>query len=175
VRRLCFGNIALSGPLPIMQECSEPIEPPEIPPATPGRPSEPPPESPPGSPRPEVPPPVHEPAEPTHPDELPGKIPEELPVRGPNGPMPTPAGDKPHEEGRPLPVQYLVFDPYRVEKAEVSALGNPRGNRGTRGLCQTNRIHRRPGRSLDSRFNRLDRVGLRPIMRLTAPPGSGLL
>ena len=33
-----------------------PIDPPEIPPATPGKPTEPPPEAPPGNPRPEVPP-----------------------------------------------------------------------------------------------------------------------
>ena len=38
-----------------------PIEPPEIPPATPGQPTEPPPENPPGNPRPEVPPPLREP------------------------------------------------------------------------------------------------------------------
>jgi hypothetical protein len=41
-----------------------PIEPPEIPPATPGQPTEPPREEPPGSPRPEVPPPVREPGQP---------------------------------------------------------------------------------------------------------------
>ena len=62
-----------------------PIEPPEIPPATPGQPTEPPPESPPGSPRPEVPPPLHEPGQPPQPQELPGKTPDELPMRGPNG------------------------------------------------------------------------------------------
>jgi hypothetical protein len=71
-----------------------PVEPPEIPPATPGNPTEPPPESPPGSPRPEVPPPIQEPGEPRQPDELPGRIPEELPVRGPEGPRtPSPATD----------------------------------------------------------------------------------
>jgi hypothetical protein len=71
-----------------------PIEPPEIPPATPGNPSEPPPESPPGSPQPEIPPPVHEPGEPPQPDELPGRTPDELPVRGPQGPRtPSPATD----------------------------------------------------------------------------------
>jgi hypothetical protein len=71
-----------------------PIEPPEIPPATPGTPSEPPQESPPGSPRPEVPPPVREPGEPARPEELPGRMPEELPVRGPQGPRtPSPATD----------------------------------------------------------------------------------
>ena len=32
---------------------------------------------------PEVPPPVHEPGEPPQPQELPGKTPDELPVRGP--------------------------------------------------------------------------------------------
>jgi hypothetical protein len=71
-----------------------PIEPPEIPPATPGNPSEPPSESPPGSPRPEIPPPVQEPGEPAPPDELPGRMPEEIPVRGPEGPRaPSPATD----------------------------------------------------------------------------------
>ena len=53
-----------------------PIEPPEIPPATPGSPSEPPLETPPGNPRPEVPPPVSEPGEPPQPDELPGQTPK---------------------------------------------------------------------------------------------------
>jgi hypothetical protein len=48
-----------------------PIEPPEIPPASPGNPTQPPPESPPGNP--EVPPPIHEPGEPQRPDELPGR------------------------------------------------------------------------------------------------------
>jgi len=71
-----------------------PIEPPEIPPATPGNPAEPPPEAPPGSPRPEVPPPVREPGEPPRPEELPGKMPDEMPVRGPQGPRtPSPATD----------------------------------------------------------------------------------
>jgi len=73
-----------------------PIEPPEIPPATPGHPTEPPRESPPGNPRPEVPPPAREPGEPALPQELPGKMPDELPVRGPNGPTtPNPATDTP--------------------------------------------------------------------------------
>jgi hypothetical protein len=63
-----------------------PIEPPEIPPATPGNPTEPPLEKPPGDPRPETPPPIREPGEPQRPEELPGRIPDELPVRGPNGP-----------------------------------------------------------------------------------------
>jgi hypothetical protein len=55
-----------------------PIEPQEDPPIKPGQPSEPPQESPPGSPRPEVPPPM----------------PDELPVRGPDGPRgPSPATD----------------------------------------------------------------------------------
>jgi hypothetical protein len=76
-----------------------PIEPPEIPPSTPGHPIEPPPEDPPAGPRPEVPPPVHEPGEAPRPDELPGRMPEELPVRGPNGPLtPSPATDA--EAGR---------------------------------------------------------------------------
>ena len=71
-----------------------PIDPPEIPPATPGKPTEPPPEAPPGIPRPEVPPPVREPGQPPQPEELPGKTPDELPVRGPNGPRaPNPATD----------------------------------------------------------------------------------
>ena len=71
-----------------------PIEPPEIPPATPGNPTEPPQESPPGGPRPEVPPPMQEPGEPPRPEELPGQMPEELPVRGPQGPTtPSPATD----------------------------------------------------------------------------------
>ena len=61
-----------------------PIEPPEIPPATPGQPTEPPPESPPGNPRPEVPPPLREPGQPPQPQELPGKMPDELPSRTPN-------------------------------------------------------------------------------------------
>jgi hypothetical protein len=70
------------------------IEPPEIPPATPGQPTEPPPEVPPGNPRPEVPPPMREPGEPPRPDELPGRMPDELPVRGPDGPRtPSPATD----------------------------------------------------------------------------------
>jgi hypothetical protein len=69
-----------------------PIEPPEIPPATPGNPTEPPQEAPPGSPRPEIPTPVREPGESPRPDELPGKMPEEFPVRGPQGPTtPNPA------------------------------------------------------------------------------------
>ncbi|WP_300253668.1 hypothetical protein [Bradyrhizobium sp.] len=63
-----------------------PIEPPEIPPATPGHPTEPPPGIPPGNPRPDIPTPVHEPGELPRPDELPGQTPEEIPSRGPNGP-----------------------------------------------------------------------------------------
>jgi hypothetical protein len=62
------------------------IEPPEIPPTTPGHPTEPPFEKPPGAPRPETPPPMREPGEPQPPEELPGRTPDELPVRGPNGP-----------------------------------------------------------------------------------------
>ena len=70
------------------------IEPPEIPPATPGQPTEPPLESPPGNPRPEMPAPIHEPGQPSQPQELPGKTPDELPTRGPNGPhTPNPATD----------------------------------------------------------------------------------
>ena len=72
-----------------------PIEPPEIPPATPGQPTEPPREEPPGNPRPEVPPPAREPGAPPLPQELPGKIPDDLPVRGPNvPPPPSPAADQ---------------------------------------------------------------------------------
>ena len=74
------GNLAAPSSLSLV-----PIEPPEIPPATPGHPTEPPQEEPPGSPRPEVPPPMREPDEPPAPQELPGKTPDELPVRGPNG------------------------------------------------------------------------------------------
>ena len=69
-----------------------PIEPPEIPPPSPGNPTEPPQEDPPGSPRPEVPAPIREPGEAPRPEELPGRTPEELPVRGPQGPG-TPATD----------------------------------------------------------------------------------
>lgn len=71
-----------------------PIEPPEIPPATPGTPTEPPPGIPPGNPQPDIPPPVREPGESPQPDELPGRTPEEIPSRGPNGPgAPNPATD----------------------------------------------------------------------------------
>jgi hypothetical protein len=71
-----------------------PIEPPEIPPATPGQPTEPPQEEPPGNPRPEIPPPVQEPGAPPQPQELPGRAPDEVPVRGPQGPRtPYPATD----------------------------------------------------------------------------------
>jgi len=73
-----------------------PIEPPEIPPATPGNPAEPPPEAPPGNPRPEIPAPVREPGESPRPEELPGKMPDEFPVRGPQSPTtPNPATDGP--------------------------------------------------------------------------------
>ena len=70
-----------------------PIDPQEDPPIKPGQPSEPPQEDPPGSPQPEVPPPMREPGEPPSPDELPGHMPEELPVRGPQGPPSSPATD----------------------------------------------------------------------------------
>jgi hypothetical protein len=71
-----------------------PIDPQEDPPIKPGKPSEPPQESPPGSPRPEVPPPMQDPGELPRPEELPGYIPDELPVRGPQGPStPSPATD----------------------------------------------------------------------------------
>ena len=69
-----------------------PIDPLEDPPIKPGQPTEPPQESPPGNPRPEVPPPMREPGEPSRPEELPGHMPDELPVRGPQGPS-TPATD----------------------------------------------------------------------------------
>ena len=86
-----MGNIAAAVPLSEM-----PIEPPEIPPATPGTPTEPPRENPPGNPNPEVPTPMHEPGAPSPPQELPGKMPDELPVRGPTGPAtPNPATDQP--------------------------------------------------------------------------------
>src|ERR1700688_117662 len=71
---------------------SMPIEPPEIPPAIPGPPTDPPQEAPPGNPQPEIPAPVREPGESPRPEELPGQTPEELPVRGPQGPS-TPATD----------------------------------------------------------------------------------
>jgi hypothetical protein len=70
------------------------IDPPEDPPLKPGQPSEPPWESPPGNPRPEVPPPMQEPGEPAPPEELPGGMPDEMPVRGPEQPdAPYPATD----------------------------------------------------------------------------------
>jgi hypothetical protein len=78
------GNIAVAAPLFRMSET--PIDPQEDPPIKPGQPSEPPQESPPGSPRPEVPPPLRDPGESPRPDELPGNRPDELPVRGPQGP-----------------------------------------------------------------------------------------
>lgn len=69
-----------------------PIEPPEIPPSTPGIPTEPPAGIPPGSPQPEIAPPVREPGESPRPEELPGRGPDEIPSRGPNGPLtPNPA------------------------------------------------------------------------------------
>src|SRR6266446_3716471 len=78
------------GTLPSPRRClrmnETPIDPQEDPPIKPGQPSEPPQESPPGSPRPEVPPPLRDPGEPPRPDELPGNRPDELPVRGPQGP-----------------------------------------------------------------------------------------
>jgi hypothetical protein len=71
-----------------------PIDPQEDPPIKPGQPSEPPQESPPGNPRPEVPPPMQDPGESPRPEELPGRTPDELPVRGPQAPRtyPTDAG-----------------------------------------------------------------------------------
>ncbi len=71
-----------------------PIDPPEIPPATPGTPTEPPLGVPPGNPNPEIPPPVREPGGAPVPEELPGKIPIDIPERGPGGPRtPNPATD----------------------------------------------------------------------------------
>jgi hypothetical protein len=63
----------------------------EDPPIKPGKPSEPPLEIPTGNPRPEVPPPMHDPGESPQPQELPGRTPDELPVRGPAGPNGPPA------------------------------------------------------------------------------------
>jgi hypothetical protein len=92
------GNIAAAAPL--VSDCNRgkaknmPIDPVEDPPIKPGQPSEPPQENPPGSPRPEVPPPMRDPGEPPQPEELPGHVPEELPVRGPEGPSaPSPMAD----------------------------------------------------------------------------------
>jgi hypothetical protein len=70
-----------------------PIDPQEDPPIKPGKPTEPPQESPPGNPQPEVPPPMQDPGEPPRPEELPGHVPDELPVRGPppGSPGPTAA------------------------------------------------------------------------------------
>ena len=62
------------------------IDPTEDPPIKPGQPTEPPLEDPPGSPRPEIPPPMRDPGEPSQPQELPGTMPDELPVHGPAGP-----------------------------------------------------------------------------------------
>jgi hypothetical protein len=67
-----------------------PIDLPEDPPIQPGQPAEPPQESPPGNPQPEIPPPMREPGEPQRPDELPGHMPDELPVRGPQTPTSPP-------------------------------------------------------------------------------------
>jgi hypothetical protein len=64
----------------------------EDPPIKPGQPTEPPQEDPPGNPRPEIPPPMQDPGEPSRPQELPGRMPDELPVRGPPAPQ-TPATD----------------------------------------------------------------------------------
>jgi hypothetical protein len=67
-----------------------PIEPPEIPPATPGNPTEPPQEEPPGNPQPEIPVPVQEPDAPPQPAtdagiaDLPGSAPDVIP-----GPLPS--------------------------------------------------------------------------------------
>jgi hypothetical protein len=71
-----------------------PIDPQEDPPIKPGQPTEPPQESPPGNPQPEVPPPMRDPGEQLTPEELPGRVPDELPVRGPQGPLgPSPVAD----------------------------------------------------------------------------------
>src|SRR5258708_5289201 len=79
------------------------IEPPEIPPATPGTPVEPPPGIPPGNPRPEVPAPVHDPGEPPRPEELPGKMPDDVPLHGPNGPATAPPATDASIAGLPRP------------------------------------------------------------------------
>jgi hypothetical protein len=63
-----------------------PIDPQEDPPIKPGQPTEPPQEDPPGNPAPEMPPPMREPGESPRPEELPGNMPSELPVPGPEGP-----------------------------------------------------------------------------------------
>jgi hypothetical protein len=63
-----------------------PIEPQEDPPIKPGQPTEPPQEDPPGNPLPETPPPMREPGQSPSPEELPGNLPQEIPVRGPEGP-----------------------------------------------------------------------------------------
>jgi hypothetical protein len=63
------------------------IDPQQDPPIKPGQPTEPPQEDPPGNPRPEIPPPMQDPGEPGRPQELPGSMPDELPVRGPAGPQ----------------------------------------------------------------------------------------
>jgi hypothetical protein len=90
----------------IPENAKMPIEPQEDPPIKPGQPTEPPQESPPGSPRPEVPPPMRDPGEPSQPDELPGYTPDELPVRGPQGPgAPQPAADA---QSADLPVADLI-------------------------------------------------------------------
>lgn len=79
-----------------------PIDPAEDPPIKPGQPSEPPLESPPGNPQPEVPTPVQEPGDLPRPEELPGRTPDELPVRGPQGPItPSPATHVNHQ-ARPV-------------------------------------------------------------------------
>jgi hypothetical protein len=62
------------------------IEPLEDPPISPGQPAEPPLETPPGNPSPEIPTPIEEPDAPSQPDELPGRVPDELPLPGPGGP-----------------------------------------------------------------------------------------
>lgn len=98
-----------------------PIDPQQDPPIKPGQPAEPPQEDPPGNPRPEVPPPMQEPGEPPRPDELPGRTPEELPVRGPEGPHPpSPATDT---EITDLPSEGLIsiraHQGYRGGQCEV--------------------------------------------------------
>jgi hypothetical protein len=76
------------------------IDPAEDPPIKPGQPTEPPQEDPPGSPRPEIPPPMQDPGEPSRPQELPGSVPDELPVHGPAGPQ-MPATDISMETSAP--------------------------------------------------------------------------
>ena len=97
-----------------------PIAPQEDPPIQPGKPSEPPQESPPGNPRPEVPPPMQDPGEPPRPEELPGHVPDELPVRGP----PATPGPPPATVGGILASQAAPGFPARASGMPQGALKN---------------------------------------------------